>query len=133
MTAILAVTLAAKDVDAAGAAILVAIIPALVEIERVSLSPGDNRLLFVLRRLPTLMDQQHSVDDLYEALPKEVRSDVNRYDFADFVERLRRVGLAEVDDDGSSVRVRTPRASAFLASSGAEPRRLSVFARYQTA
>jgi hypothetical protein len=39
-----------------------------------------------------------SEDELYDALPAETRAAINRYDFADFVERLRGGGFAQERD-----------------------------------
>ena len=38
-------------------------------------------------------------DELYGCLPDEAKLTVNRYDFADFVGRLREAGLVEGDHD----------------------------------
>lgn len=107
MTAVLSASLAALDVKTAGVAMLSAIVPSVLEIERVDLSPGENRLLIEVRRLPSVTDEQTSIDDLYDALPDDVRSTVNRFDFADFVGTLRRAGLAEMDDQGTEARIRS--------------------------
>ena len=106
MSAALAGVLIETHAQEVAPAILLAIIPSLLEIERVTLSPGDERLLFEVRRVPKVTNQRNSVDDLYQNLPSDIRSMVNPFDFADFIERIRRAGLAEGDRGSIRVRVR---------------------------
>jgi hypothetical protein len=74
-----------------------AVLPSVVEIDRVELGAGDRKLLVELRAKRNL----GSEDELYAALPAKVRAQINRYDFADFIARLRDLGLAKGPDDGT--------------------------------
>ena len=77
---------------------IAAVLPAVVELKRVELSPGDERLLLELRLKPEIRSNFTTEDELYAALPVETQASINRYDFADFVGRLREVGSAEERD-----------------------------------
>jgi len=76
---------------------MTAVIPSVIEIERVELGAGDRRLLVELRAIRDLGTE----DALYDALPADVRAQVNRYDFADFISRLRDLGLADGRPSGA--------------------------------
>ena len=80
-----------------------AILPAVIEIERIQLRAGDRRLLIDLSAKTDL----GSEDELYAALPADVRSTVNRYDFADFIERLREAGFAD-GPEGGTIHLQAP-------------------------
>jgi hypothetical protein len=80
-----------------------AVLPSVVEIERVELGAGDRRLLVELRAKTSLASE----DELYAALPAAVRDQINRYDFADFVERLRDAGFAS-SGPGETIRLKAP-------------------------
>ena len=90
-----------------GVAFLTAVIPTVLDIERVELSAKDRLLLADLRLKPRTQQFFYDPDDLYAELPPEARLVVNRYDFADFVERLRAAGEAE---NGPADRIRILRA-----------------------
>jgi hypothetical protein len=72
-----------------------AILPSVLDIERVELGAGDARLLLELRLKREIRNDFVTEDQLYETLPPETRAAINRYDFADFIERLREGGFAE--------------------------------------
>jgi len=78
-----------------------AVLPSVLEIERVALSAGDHRLLVEMRSKLNSATE----DELYASLGAETRAVINRYDFADFVQRLREAGFATQDEDGL-IRVR---------------------------
>jgi hypothetical protein len=77
---------------------IAAVLPAVIEVERVELSPGDERLLLELRLKREIRSNFMTEDQLYDALPAETRAIINRYDFADFVGRLREAGFAAEHD-----------------------------------
>lgn len=106
MAAILSATMVATDTREIGVALLTAIIPSILDIENVALSDGDEKLLFEVRRLPDVTDRLVTVDDLYDRLPTEIRDRLNRYDFADFIERVR--GAEQAFGDADRVRIRRP-------------------------
>jgi hypothetical protein len=95
MAAALAAVLASQGLNELGIALASAILPSVVEIERVDLSPADRRLLLEIRIRPAFRDGYASEDELYAALPEDTRRAVNRYDFADFIGRIRDAGLTD--------------------------------------
>ena len=85
--------------------VVAAVIPSVLDIERVALSTGDRMLLLELRLHPEVRGQTLTEDELYARLPASAREVVNRFEFADFVERLRHAGYAT---PGASTPVRDP-------------------------
>jgi hypothetical protein len=79
---------------------MTAVIPSVIEIE---LGAGDRRLLVELRAIRDLGTE----DALYDALPADVKARINKYDFADFIARLRELGLAD-GRPGGAIRLRAP-------------------------
>jgi hypothetical protein len=106
ISTILATTLRAMDETDIRATILVTVIPTLFEISSVSLTEGDKRLLLVVRKRTKVVDKVLTSDEIYDALPKNVRSSLNRYDFADFIDKLRDVGVAAKGAHKGQVRIR---------------------------
>ena len=96
MSALLAGALADQGLTGVSVGLITAIIPSVLDIERVELSPGDRRLVVDLRLRPWVRNQALTEDELYLLLPTETRETVNRYDFADAIGRLRELGIAEV-------------------------------------
>lgn len=86
--------------------LLAAVVPFICSIESVRLSEDDRRLLFEIRRLPEIIDTAARPDELYDRLPDEAKSRLNRRDFSDFIERLRNAGHAVGDDAGHRTRIR---------------------------
>jgi hypothetical protein len=103
LTALVGGALATQGLSEFAIGFATAILPTVIEVERIELGAGDRRLLVELRTKADL----GSEDQLYAALPKEVQAEINRYDFADFVERLRQAGFAE-GSDGGSLRLKAP-------------------------
>jgi len=106
MAAVLGAVYVSTEVDAIGVALVAAIVPALVDLEDVSLSAGDEQLLIEVRRIPEVTDRLVGIDELYAQLPDHVQSRLNPWDFANFLERLRDAGVAVSDEDGDRLRVR---------------------------
>ena len=107
LSSLIAAGLAHRGWGEFGVAFLTAVIPTVLDIERVELSAKDRLLLADLRLKPRTQQFFYDPDDLYAELPPEARLVVNRYDFADFVERLRAAGEAE---NGPADRIRILRA-----------------------
>jgi hypothetical protein len=85
--------------DQIPAYVLPAILPLLVDMDRVRLSRGDRQLLAVLRfNAGAAAGQPVHPDVLYNRLPDDVRQDVSPLDFADFTARL--IAAGEADDPG---------------------------------
>jgi hypothetical protein len=108
LSAITAAALAHHGIAEIGITVATAVVPAVLEIERVTIRPGDRRLLLELRLKEEVRNRFRTEDQLYETLPPETRSVVNRYDFADLVQRLRDAGLTDKAGDGT-IRLRAPK------------------------
>ncbi len=108
LSAIVAAALAHQGMADIGVTVATAVVPAVLEIERVTVRPGDRRLLLELRLKDEVRNRSRTEDQLYETLTPETRSVVNRYDFADLVQRLRDAGLAGQAGDGT-IRLRAPK------------------------
>jgi hypothetical protein len=78
MSSVLSAVFVAHDMKLAGVAVLSAVLPSLLEIESVSLSPGDERLLIEVRRTQDVADESVRADALYERLSDEARDGLNR-------------------------------------------------------
>lgn len=80
------------------------VLPSVLSLERVEVGPKDERLLLHLRLRPEVQQRFMTEDQLYDSLPAEARDVVNRFDFAEFVQRIREGGIAQ--EAGGFVRVR---------------------------
>jgi hypothetical protein len=96
LTAFVAAALIPQGLSEFAVGFVTAVLPSVFVIERVELGAGDKQLLIELRsQILTGTD-----DELYAALPETTKAVVNRYDFADFLARLREAGFTGVDDNG---------------------------------
>jgi hypothetical protein len=102
LTAMVAGVLIPQGLSEFAVGFVTAVLPSVFEIERVELTAGDRRLLVELRSRIVAGGE----DDLYAALPPDARAVVNRFDFADFIQRLRDRGL--VDELGGTLVLRAP-------------------------
>jgi hypothetical protein len=96
--AVLTAALAAHDAASIPATVLSVAVPLLFDVRRVRLSAGDRYVYAVLLDGP---DAGRTVDDLYDALPRRLRGELDRLEFRDVIERLQDVGLAETDVFGA--------------------------------
>lgn len=103
MTAVVAAVMVQRGLTEFGVAFATAVLPSIIDVERVELAPGDRRLLLEIRLRPAFREGFATEDELYNSLPAETRAVVNPYDFADFIGRIRDAGLLE---EGSEERVR---------------------------
>lgn len=107
LTAVIAGALVEQGMTEISIALVTAVLPTVFEIERIELSPKERMLLADLRLTPAMQTGWASEDDLYTALPAAAQEAVNRYDFADFIQRLREIG--EIDEAGNGwMRIRPP-------------------------
>lgn len=74
---------------------LALVLPSIVEIDRITLSSGDELLLAEVRLTHAAGRGFVTVDALYDELPDDVQSTLNRFDFADTIERIRAAGHIE--------------------------------------
>ncbi len=93
---------------AAGAAglaplVLPAVLPLLVDIDKVRLRPSDELLIAELRLNTDAYEGGLSPDELYRRLPARTRRAVSPLDFADFLDLIRRAGVAQDRGDGNLV------------------------------
>ena len=95
LAAFVAGALAAQGIGAIGIGLATVVLPTVLSIEGIELTPGDQRLLLHLRLRPEVQQRFMTQDQLYDSLPPEIRNVVNPFDFADFVERLREAGMAQ--------------------------------------
>jgi hypothetical protein len=96
LTAFVAAALIPQGLSEFAVGFATAVLPSVFVIERVQLSDGDKRLLIELRsQILTGTD-----DELYAALPPATKATVNKYDFADFLQRLREAGFSATDASG---------------------------------
>lgn len=102
--AVTAGVLAAAGFDQLPALVLPAVLPMLVDIERVELSASEDHLLASLRLQPELTEAVHSPEAVYDRLPEDLRDQVSLLDFLDFVERL--VAAGEADERPGGVVLR---------------------------
>ena len=103
MTAIVAAAMIQRGLTEFGMAFATAVLPSIIDIERIEVGPGDRKLLLEIRLRPAFREGFATEDELYAALPPETRNKVNPYDFADFIGRLRGAGLV---DEGTEERLR---------------------------
>lgn len=87
-----------------GIGLVTIVLPSVLSLERIELRPYDKQLQLHLRLRPEVQQRFMTEDQLYDSLPAEARDVVNRFDFAEFVERLREAGMAE--EAGGFVRAR---------------------------
>jgi len=70
------------------ASVLSGVLPFLFEIGKVELSQKEEYILAKLLVKDEVKKHLHSAEELYEKLPKEIRRDINRLDFIDFLDKL---------------------------------------------
>jgi hypothetical protein len=107
LSAVAAAVLVHQGLAEFGVAFATAVLPAVFDIERIELSPGDRRLVTEIRLKYAYREGFASEDELYESLPPATRDVINRYDFADFIGRLRAAGLTD-EAGGHRLRLRAP-------------------------
>ena len=107
LSSLIAAGLAHRGWGEFGVAFLTAVIPTVLDIERVELSAKDRLLLADLRLKPRTQQFFYDPDVLCAELPPEGRLGVNRCDFGDLGERWRAAGEAE---NGPADRIRSLRA-----------------------
>jgi hypothetical protein len=96
LTAFVAAALIPQGLTDFAVGFVTAVLPSVFVIERVELGAGDKRLLIELRS----QILSGTDDELYAALPQTTKAVVNRYDFADFLQRLREAGFTGTDEHG---------------------------------
>ncbi|MCY1141005.1 hypothetical protein OWR29_23660 [Actinoplanes sp. Pm04-4] len=93
------------------AAVAAAVLPMLFEIRRVQLKASEQEILADLTGNAEIADGK-TPDELYAALSPEIREQLSRLEFADFLDSLRRAGLLD-QGDGDIIKVRPAGSSRF--------------------
>jgi hypothetical protein len=83
------------------AAVVTAVIPLLFDVQRVSLSPGQQYVLAELVGHREALDGTLSARQLRGRLDSETRSSLSFADFLDFLDTCRRAGLAHISATGT--------------------------------
>jgi hypothetical protein len=112
--ALLAGALAMAGIAVLPAVLLPTVLPLVFDIEHVELSAGDRYIVAELRTQPRVRDGSLTTDEIYGALPADLKAHTSRADLADFVERCRRAGVADIE--GESVLFRDPARPRFRVS-----------------
>jgi hypothetical protein len=96
-SALLAGILWANGLDGIPAAVASAVIPAVVALESVKLTPGE-QIRFQLVRDALDPDRGRSVKAIRKKLPSKAREEISEAELADFLERLRSAGVVDSHD-----------------------------------
>jgi hypothetical protein len=97
--AVLALAIEGAGLDSVPVVILAAVIPFLVEIERVQLAPGDAVVVAALRSVASPGGDDR---DWYLALPGELRSQLTQLEFLNLLGRLREAGIVTTNTAGDN-------------------------------
>jgi hypothetical protein len=98
-TAVLALAIEGTGLDSIPVVVLASVLPFLVEIERVELTPGDELVLAALRATAPPGGKDH---DWYRALPPVLRAQLTQLEFLDLVGRLRDAGAITTGPTGDN-------------------------------
>ena len=103
-TAIMSGVLVTGGFDQIPAYVLPAVLPLLVDVDRVKLNRGDRKLLLELRTASASSGGQPvDADTLYSSLPPHLRAQISPIDFARFVDKLVDAGEADEGVEGQIV------------------------------
>ena len=97
---IVTATLLSAGVTGLPAIILPLVLPFLFELEKTTLSRRNEELLVSLVRAGATTSAK-SADELYQLLPTELKAEVNKLDFLDFIDALELTGHAQEATPGS--------------------------------
>lgn len=75
--------------------VLPSVLPFLFEIEKIELNKKEQYILAKLLLRDEVKTQMHNINQLYELLPNEIKSDLNILDFIDFLEKLDLAGYKD--------------------------------------
>jgi hypothetical protein len=93
--------LVAIGATAIPAAVVPAVVPLFFDVQRVTLTPGQQYLLTELTGHKEALDGTRTPRELYDRLPGDVRSQLSFMDFTDFLDTCRRAGLADTSAAGT--------------------------------
>jgi hypothetical protein len=98
-TALLAGALAIAGVAVLPALVLPAVLPLVFDVDHVELSQGDRYIVAALRAQPSMRAGSLTADEVYQALPDDLKAHTSRADLADFLQRCQRAGVADVENE----------------------------------
>ena len=99
-TAFIAGVLAASGVTGLPPLVAPAVLPLLFDVHQVRLKPSQELVLAELRLTPEARSGGLTAEELYALLPDQIQDQLSRLDFADFLNQVRRAGLADRTADG---------------------------------
>jgi hypothetical protein len=102
-TAFIAGVLAASGVTGLLPLVAPAVLPLLFDVRQVRLKPSQEIVLAELRLSPEARSGGLTADELYARLAPQTQRQLSRLDFADFLDQVRRAGLADPGDSGRLV------------------------------
>jgi hypothetical protein len=102
-TAFIAGVLAASGVTGLFPLVAPAVLPLLFDVRQVRLKPSQEIVLAELRLSPEARSGGLTADELYARLAPQTQRQMSRLDFADFLDQVRRAGLADPADGGRLV------------------------------
>lgn len=97
--AVLALAIEGAGLDSVPVVVLASVVPFIVEIERVELTPGDELAVAALR---TTAPPGGDDRDWYLALPPELRAQLTQLEFLDLLGRLRDIGIVTTNSAGAN-------------------------------
>ena len=95
--AALAIAIEGAGLDSVPVVVLACVVPFLVEIERVELTPGDELVVAALRATTLPGGDDHG---WYRALPPQLRAQLTQVEFLDLLGRLREAGIVTTSPAG---------------------------------
>jgi hypothetical protein len=102
-TAFIAGCLAASGVTGLLPLVAPAVLPLLFDVRQVRLRPSQEMVFAELRLSPEARSGGLTADELYARLSAQTQRQMSRFDFADFLDQVRRAGLADPAGDGRLV------------------------------
>jgi hypothetical protein len=106
-TAFIAGVLAASGVTGLLPLVAPAVLPLLFDVHQVRLKPSEEIVLAELQLTPEARSGGLTAEQLYARLTEQTRNQLSWLDFTDFLDQVRRAGLADPAADGRLV-LRTP-------------------------
>nr|WP_221374031.1 hypothetical protein [Actinoplanes polyasparticus] len=112
-SALLTGVLASLGATQVPAAIAAAVVPLLFDFNKAKLTERQKVIHLELTRAAETLAESHTRDELYALLTPEMRQQVNKLDFVDFLEACKRAGLLDNADRPNEVILRPPNSERF--------------------
>jgi hypothetical protein len=114
-TAFLAGVLAASGVTGLLPLVAPAVLPLLFDVRQVRLTRSQELILAELRLTPEARSGGLTAEELYARLPPQIQNQLSWLDFVDFLDQVRRAGLAD-SAEGDRMILRPPDKARFRIS-----------------